>query len=258
MGATTPDGIAFPDTGSSGGFRTLMAAMATSVQNALKSRISKGGYRYATAALRDVDWPSATTPTGTRTRIDTDLFDREWNGTSWLPVGAGLLSIKPSGVSGTGVSLTGGAVSWSGGNSIQVNDCFPGGFDGYKIIGQSTFASNEYLRLGFQTLGTAVQAVAQQSASNGTSTTNAASALANVFNLGGLTVTRAFELDIILLPDSNLMMLTGQVVDSAGTVTIYDIGARAQAIATGIQLISGSAVSHAGRMEFYGYRQNTV
>lgn len=264
MGVTSPDNITFPDTSSSGGFRTLMAAMATSIQVALKNRMSKGGYRYASAVDRDIDWPSGSTPTGTRTRIEADLFDREWNGSAWVPTGAGLLPIKPSAIFGTGASVVGGLVTWGGSSAtVQVNDCMPGGFDGYRILLQDNLSATSSLSLGFQSAGVLSTNSDQQTLNSaGTTTTSSRQTGVPSIQLGGsATGVRTAVLDVIPISATNQMLVSGKVVDLAGGgINIYEVGANIKSIVNGLSIITGSGggAVHAGRLEVYGYRRNVL
>lgn len=264
MGATSPDNIVFPDPGSPGGFRTLMSAMATSIQNALKNRISKGGYRYATTSERDADWPSGSTPTGTRTRVETELFEREWNGTTWVPTGAGLLPIKPSAVVGAGSQLIGGQISWTNATQVRFDDCFPAGFDGYRLILHDTInGSADTLRMWSQLAGaidTSGNNYFQTLAAVGTAVTGSR---AN----SGLTIGGSFNgprsavFDFIPVPSQGIMLFTGQASERQSLeVNLYHYSGVFATLPSGLIInknTSGSG-SHTGRAEIYGYRQNVV
>ena len=56
-------------------------------------------------------------------------------------VGAGMDLITPTSVAGTGVTLSGGKVSFSAATSVSVNGCFTATYDNYALVADFTAAS---------------------------------------------------------------------------------------------------------------------
>ena len=82
---------------------------------------------------REAHMPSPVT--GQRTRVATDLWDREWNGSAWRPAGSGLLPVKPASVAGTGVTLNAdGSVAFAAATQIDLNGVFTADFTDYDLI----------------------------------------------------------------------------------------------------------------------------
>lgn len=259
MPLTSPDQIDYPGLTSPGGFRALMATMATSIQAALKTRATTGTYRYANAAARELVFPSTgATPVGTRTRLDTDLFDREWTGSKWVPSGAGLLPIKPTSVSG-GSFLVGGQVVYSGTTAaIGVGGCFSEDFDAYKIVIQEVSTggvSGFIFASGGVTLGTHQSQLAIRS---GSSQTTSSTTSAGGVELGGAASgSRTIQVEAFLRqgPYSHLM---GKATDLSNGFTAYEVAGRATGVPNGFILTNSGGGSRTGRLRIFGYRNNDV
>ena len=68
---------------------------------------------------------------------------------------AGMDLITPTSVAGTGVTLSGGQVSYSGSSTVSVNGCFTAAFENYRIVFYGTLVSgNETFKLRMRLSGT--------------------------------------------------------------------------------------------------------
>lgn len=96
---------------------------------------------FATTAARDTAYAKASAAyrvAGAVSRIATDLFDRQYAGTKWLPVG-GNLPILPTSVAGTGVTLDSatGLVTFTAATAavgVSLNGVFTDDFTLYRIF----------------------------------------------------------------------------------------------------------------------------
>jgi hypothetical protein len=68
--------------------------------------------------------------------------------------GAGLDLITPTSVAGTGVTLSGGAVSFSGSTSVSVNNCFTATYDNYFVIDTHTNSTTAENQIRLRAAGT--------------------------------------------------------------------------------------------------------
>lgn len=98
-----------------------------------------------------------TTPYDGQVIYETDT-DRVavWEGSSWsYKTGAEMATmVTPTSVAGTGVSLSGGKVSFSASSSISVNGCFSSAYTNYKlIVNAKGGASSEAVRIRFRASG---------------------------------------------------------------------------------------------------------
>jgi hypothetical protein len=68
---------------------------------------------------------------------DTDLVE-SYNGSAWSSIApastSGLNLVTPTSVAGTGVTFSGGAVSFSASTSVSVNGCFTSTYENYQIM----------------------------------------------------------------------------------------------------------------------------
>ena len=90
---------------------------------------------FVNASARDL---ALTSPAvGWLSQLDSELFIRRWDGSTWRPYGSGIFPLKPSSVSGTGVSINAsGLVVASGASAITVDGCFSDdgtGLDAYEL-----------------------------------------------------------------------------------------------------------------------------
>lgn len=85
-----------------------------------------------------------------------------WDGSSWVyktnataPTDTSMASmVTPTSVAGTGVSLSGGKVSFSASSSISVNGCFSSAYTNYKlIVNAKGGATSEAVRIRFRANG---------------------------------------------------------------------------------------------------------
>lgn len=97
--------------------------------------------KFATATARDTAYAKASAAyrvAGATSRIATDLFDRQYAGTKWLPMG-GNLPILPTSVAGTGVTLDSatGLVTFTAATAAagaSLNGVFTDDFTLYRIF----------------------------------------------------------------------------------------------------------------------------
>lgn len=83
-----------------------------------------------------------------------------WNGSSWIymvdaDTPPALEMISPTSVAGTGVSLSGGKVSFTSASTISVNGCFSAAYSNYRVVINAKYGStSESLRLRMRSSGT--------------------------------------------------------------------------------------------------------
>lgn len=102
--------------------------------------------RFANATARDAAFGGAGEPTvaeGMMCYLDDTNVVQSYNGTSWVTIAdtdapyqnpMGLELITPTGVTGTGVSLSGAVVSFSGAATINVAGCFSSTYLNYRVM----------------------------------------------------------------------------------------------------------------------------
>jgi hypothetical protein len=98
-----------------------------------------------------------TTPYDGQVIYETDT-DRVavWEGSSWnYKTGAEMATmVTPTSIAGTGVTLSGGKVSFSASSSISVNGCFSSAYTNYKlIVNAKGGATSEAVRIRFRANG---------------------------------------------------------------------------------------------------------
>jgi hypothetical protein len=86
-----------------------------------------------------------------------------YDGSSWVyktnataPVDTSMaVMINPTSVAGTGVSLSGGKVSFTSASTVSVNGCFSSAYTNYRVVINAKYGStSESLRLRMRTSGT--------------------------------------------------------------------------------------------------------
>lgn len=162
MGNTPNWNIYYAENGAPADARTESATQAGTIETALDQvggdigSVNNFGVQYfANASARDL---ALTNPqVGWLSQLGSELFMRRWDGSAWKPYGAGLYPIKPSSVSGTGVSIdTDGAVVATSAASplnVGVNGVFSTDFRNYQIHwlvygASATFTAAVNLRAG--------------------------------------------------------------------------------------------------------------
>lgn len=128
MGSTANWDIYYLDNGDPQSQVTESSVQASTVEAALDQvggnieSVNNFGVRFfANASARDLELTSP--GVGWLSQLGSELFVRRWNGSAWRPFGPGMFPLKPTSVSGNGVSVDAeGLVSWQNNGGGTVTD----------------------------------------------------------------------------------------------------------------------------------------
>jgi hypothetical protein len=128
---------------------TESGVQAGTIENALDQvggnveSVNNFGVQYfVNASARDL---ALTAPAvGWLSQIGSELFMRRWNGSAWIPFGAGLYPLFPSSVGGTGVVVADdGCVDFTSATTVNINGVFSSEFRDYQIELEVTAGSTD-------------------------------------------------------------------------------------------------------------------
>lgn len=225
--------------------------------------VMHGIARFATASARNA---AITSPaTGMLSRIDTERFVRRYSGSAWLPYGAGMFPIIPTGVAGTGATIgSDGAVTVaSGGLSVSINGCFPSDFKGVFAKIKSTHSGNLLLSARMRVSGVDAAGASDytyEGFSKVGATLTGAAAVGSSFPLGGLTAADNRVKAYFDNPaDAEATYLTATNSASNGSAHAGNMIEGRHILTTGydgLTLFLASGTINALRAEFFGFNDN--
>ena len=194
---------------------------------------------------------------GTLTKTGTNTWT--FTGSASAP---GMDLITPTSVAGSGVTLSGGEVTFSAATTISVNGVFTATYDNYRMVWESSLAAGE------QSLGIRMRlSGTDNSSSNYTSqylfadaaSTGQGRQTGQTSHLAtNISVNRTFGVTDIGSPAlaQRTALITNSTVDASTPTTRFYTGAQTQATAfDGISLIP-AASSMTGKLRIYGLRNS--
>jgi hypothetical protein len=185
---------------------------------------------------------------------------------TWTIAGSGaapgMVLITPTSVAGSGVTLSGGEVTFSAATTISVNGVFTATYDNYRMVWESSLtASEDALEIRMRLAGT------DNSSSNytyqwfyatGTSTDAFRATGQTKHRVSNVSVNRSFGVTDIGSPAlaQRTAFVTNSTVDASTPAARFYVGAQTQATAfDGISLIPASS-SMTGKLRIYGLRNS--
>lgn len=215
---------------------------------------------FADAAARNA---AITTPAVDMvTRLATERFSRRY-GTAWLPVGGGLLPIRPASAVGATLGADGAATITAG--TVSLNGCFTGDFDNYYV--ELNVATAAAASISFRLRVGGVDNSTSYIWSGSTATTSAVTAQGAVsvasFPLADaqanpMTMNGHLEFQAPFLAGSTTVLTDVLVINnsSAAPAKVARCCYHTQAVAYDGFTILLSAGSASGTIRVYGYNNN--
>lgn len=179
--------------------------------------------------------------------------------------GAGMDLITPTSVAGSGVTVSGGAVSFSGSTTVSVNGCFTSTYENYLLLMQNVASASSVLRVRLRDAGGDLTGGNYSYGSggfdSGGGTQNFGAGSQTSFVLGYSSTLRTSCALTIIGPNlSQNTQITGtaEVINSLDTVYVGGVfGAVhfAGTVCTGISIYPTSG-TFTGSLRVYGYRNS--
>ena len=173
----------------------------------------------------------------------------------------GLSLVTPTSVAGSGVTLSGGAVSFSAASTVSVNGCFTSTYDNYQIaLSQVCAAGSIYVSMRLRASGTdntassyAFQRIDASSTtvSGALSTAQQAAYVAATSTTGGWYAINVYGPN---LAAPTYLSSTGALVVASPTIRIFGGGHDVSSAFDGFTLITSSNVT--GTLRVYGLRNS--
>lgn len=159
-------------------------------------------------------------------QADTNVY-YQYSGSAWgrlvSAIGSGLVSMVPTSVAGTGVSVAAnGLVSFTGASTININGCFTSEFTNYRInvfaVHSTSAAFNGLLRASGSDLTASEY---QRQTLTASSTTVSGGRTSNAASWAGISIASGTyeELDIILYNPQATQLTVGMVLGMATSTT---------------------------------------
>lgn len=261
MPTTVPDGIFYADGSTPLSVEAISAAEATSIQAALTNNRAIRSFKWVDQDAQDDQIDMQAGDEGYR--IDTSANYR-YNGTDWKRSEGGLVLIKPTTVSGTGVSVSSsGRVNFTGASAISVDGCFTTEFDDYRIVLDiPTVSALESIVILLRSGGgnnASTLYDAQRVISSGTSITTSAVTAASWGPVIGNRLRHYVTGDIFspMLAQYTAAQLKGTSSDAGTNLGIMEIAAwyRGTTQFDGIHVARVGANTLTGSLKIYGYNQ---
>ena len=176
--------------------------------------------------------------------------------------GAGMDLIVPTSVAGTGVTLSGGEVTFSAATTISVNGVFTATYDNYRMVWESSLAASEdALQIRMRLAGTdnsSANYTFQYLLADGASTGQARGTGQTSTRATNISVNRSFGVTEIGSPAlaQPTAFVTNSTVDASTPTTRFYTGTQTQATAfDGMSLFPASS-SMTGKLRIYGLRNS--
>lgn len=256
-GATSPDGLIYPTSGDPGSPRTQITTAMNSVQSALDKRMIYS-FRWATTDLMDDQIGMSYGDLGYNEQTNTTMvYDNITN--AWIPFGGvdqpGLRLIVPTSVSGAGVAIANGGVSFGAANSISVNGVFSSKYARYKIVGTGLPSADSgaafFFRTGTTNDTSANYRFGMNHSNSGTpvsSNSNASAPMAIV------TGTRFyFDMDLYDVAIAIPTAMTYQVALATASGAVNHSISVVHAVATAYDGFTITGTGWTGSLKVYGY-----
>lgn len=256
MPTTSPDNIFYADGSTPMSAAAISAAEATSVQEALSTSRAIRTYRWTDSDARDAQIDMQ--PGDQGYQIDEGAH-YQYDGIQWTRNESGLVLLRPTSVSGTGVSMSGGGkVTFTAAAEVILDGCFTSQFENYRIVFSSSTSANSVIQFRFRKAGVdAATGYTAQLTTSVTSTVTAGPIGSTVF--GSFTATAALrrQMECTLfapaLPKITSWIVSavlfgtnlawGGLVGEHSTASDYD----------GLRIIPGAGGTMTGTMTVYGY-----